>query len=257
MVRLLSLALVSLVAACGLDGPAPPPVGTAPIQGPAQPVAPPGMTLVTVVATSTPPGAAVTGGGTALGQTPLTRQVPIPTPAPGAPPPSFEFNFARAGFRPVTVQGALSGTTVTVNATLVSQKAAAMEDEQGGGEEEVTADEGTGEQLTVRGTGGGRIYDNHTTTATARVGQDCVMASARIAIHGSHRYNRDLHVQVRGPNGVRARLQRRSSTSPFRTHRIAHVSGKRSAGTWTLSIRDEMNEDSGQLAGFTLSIHCR
>jgi len=216
------------------------------------------MTMVTVVATSTPPGANVMGGGTALGATPLTRQVPIPTPTAGAPAPSFEFTFTRDGFRPVTVQGALAGTTVTVNATLVSQKAAAMaEAEEPSDSEELPPEQGGGRVLQARGTGGGRISDNHTTTATARVTDDCVMASARIRIRGRHSFNRDLNVQLRGPHGIRARIQRRSNRSPFRSHRISRVAGKRSAGTWTLSIRDEANQDSGQLAGFSLRIRCR
>lgn len=261
MTRTPCLLTLALAAACGGDAPPPTPVNTAP--GPVAPMAtapaaPPGMTLVTVTATSEPTGAVVTGGGTELGTTPLTRQVPIPTPAPGAPPPTFDFTFTRDGFRTATVRGTLTGAVVTVQATLVSDKAAAMaEDDETPQEDEGPADDGEGRHIVVRSRGGGRIYDNHTTSATARVTDDCEMASARVRIQGRHSYFRDLNVQLRGPHGVRARLQRRSARSPFRSHRVSRVAGKGSAGTWTLTIRDEMNQDSGQLSGFTLDIRCR
>lgn len=102
--------VVVALLSCGCgeeDDPSPPPAVVA------QPTPP----SVTVSASSTPTGAHVTGGGRALGATPLTVQVPVPPPQPGQAQ-SFAFTFTMPGYTPVTLNATPVNNTISVNATL-------------------------------------------------------------------------------------------------------------------------------------------
>jgi hypothetical protein len=81
-------------------------------------VPPPAQVLVTVTASSTPSGAHVTGGGRALGTTPLQVQVPVPPPQPGRVQ-TFQFTFAMPNYEAQTVSASPVNNTITLNATLV------------------------------------------------------------------------------------------------------------------------------------------
>lgn len=262
-----------LVSACGQDAPPPPvPVATTPgvvpntaTAPPGVPgttpgaTAPPGMTLITVVANSTPAGATVVGGGSELGTTPLTTQVPIPTPAPGQQPPAFDFEFRFPGFRSTTVQATPLNDMITVQATLLSEKAAeqaaaTVEPEEPDEQEDEPSG---GRALNVRGSGGGAIRDHQTVTARANVTEDCTLSRATVVLQGNHSYHQDLVVTLRGPNGISATLQRSASRNPFRSHRIRRVAGKNARGAWTVSVEDRVAQDSGRLRGFRLRLRCR
>jgi hypothetical protein len=106
--------LAALLAACAeeaSDAPPPPPAIV-------RPSVPPGQVLVRVVATSTPPGALVTGGGRELGTTPLETEVPIPAPIAGQPPQTFRFTFSLGGHSPASIDAAPLNGTITLAATL-------------------------------------------------------------------------------------------------------------------------------------------
>jgi hypothetical protein len=111
--------LVALLGACGAEEEpdAPPP-----------PVAPsaPASSSVTVTASSTPPGANVTGGGRALGVTPLQAQVPVPAARPGEVQ-TFPFTFTMPGYEPVTLYASPVNQTIALTATMVPIRARAPE----------------------------------------------------------------------------------------------------------------------------------
>lgn len=245
--------------ACGGEAPPPPPPqqGQQAIQGqgPQQVVAPPGQVLITVAASSSPQGATVTGGGQMLGLTPFTTQVPIPAAQPGETQ-TFQFTFQLPGFQPATVSASPINNTITLNAALAPMVAAtgAVDPTTG---QATPPDTGGGGTFTVRGPAGGRIWDNHTTTSAARVEQSCVIRSLSVDINGSHTYNSDLVVSVRGPDGTNYQLQSHASRNPFRTHAVRRAAGHPSQGVWTLAIADTVGADSGELRGWSMTVRCR
>lgn len=118
----LRVAPMMFLAACGgeeEDPPTPPPVAA--VSAPA--AAPPGLVRITVTATSTPPGATVTGGGRLLGTTPLTAQVTAPAPPPGQSQ-SFAFTFQLDGHQTATVNATAVNDAITVGAALTPVEAA-------------------------------------------------------------------------------------------------------------------------------------
>lgn len=271
MRKFVSLAIVGcLLVACGGDDddapPPPPQTATAPVggqQGQApQGQAPqgqaggaaPGHVMVTVAANSTPPGATVTGGGRQLGTTPLTTQVPIPVAQPGEVQ-TFAFTFNLDGYQPATINAPPVNNTISITAALAP---AVTAEEVGGddGDGDGDGDEG-GDTLTVQGRGGGPIWDNHTTTGHATVGEACVIDRLRVRLVGTHTYFGDLHITLRDPNGHTYSLARGGRRNPFRTHTVRRASGRQARGRWTLSVADRLNQDSGILRNWGLSIRCR
>ncbi|MCA9610373.1 MAG: hypothetical protein KC619_32480 [Myxococcales bacterium] len=110
--------LSSFLLMCGSDEEdTPPPPSPAADPAPAD-------SVVTVTATSVPPGAAVTGGGRPLGTTPLTTQVPIPAPEPGQPPATFAFDFALAGYQPTTIQATPLNGVISLSVALAPDPSA-------------------------------------------------------------------------------------------------------------------------------------
>src|SRR5690606_10675785 len=171
LVSVLAGAALLLGAGCGGgdedDTPPPPPVGSGP-QGSGQlgqsaQGAPPGQVMVTVAAHSTPPGALVTGGGRQLGIAPLRTLVPVPAPRPGEVQ-TFAFTFELAGYQPATINASPVNNTISITAALAPAVQSEPGNAQGGGDGEPS-------ELQVTGRGGGAIYDNHTTPATAEVEQ--------------------------------------------------------------------------------------
>lgn len=269
---------VPLCVACGQEAPPPIPVvatspGTATniVVNPGLPgtppstvgaTAPPGMTLITVVANSTPAGAVVVGGGSELGTTPMSTQVPIPTPAPGQEVPTFDFEFRFPGFRTQTVQGSPLNNMITVQATLVSEKAAEQAEAQAAEpepepESEPEDEAAGGRTVNVRSSGGGTIRDHQTATARVSVDEDCTISRATVVLQGNHSYHRDLTVTLRGPNGISASLQRTQDRNPFRSHRVRRAAGKNARGNWSVSIEDTVPQDTGRFRGFRLRLRCR
>jgi hypothetical protein len=232
--------------------PIPPPTSVTPV-----PVAPtPGLVNVTVSATSTPVGAHVQGGGRPLGTTPLTAQVPIPAPAPGQPPPSFDFVFTLAGFDPETVRAAPVNGRIDISATLVA--AGTTPPDEGGeeGEEGEEVVEG-GRELSIASGSGGALRDHQTATAAAEVGEACTIGRLSVAVRGRHSYHRDLVLTLVAPSGERYTLQRSQNRNPFRTYRVPRAVGEEARGRWTLRVDDTLDEDSGNLGGFTLNLVCK
>jgi hypothetical protein len=262
----LTVALVLSVSACGGETPATPtpPVATPPATPPGTPAVPPGMVMVTVSAASTPLGATVTGGGTLLGTTPFVTQVPVPAPTAGAPQ-TFEFTFQLPGYTATTITASPINNTISLNAVLAPMVALGV-NPPGTGLPPGTGvppggvvPPGTGAPgmtFTVRGTGGGRIFDNHTTTASANVPQNCRISTLRVDINGNHSFHSDLIVRLRSPAGETYTLQNHARRNPFRTHTVERVRGAMSNGTWTLSIEDNVGADGGALTGFSLDFTC-
>lgn len=253
------LALFLLPACTGDDDddtpPPPPQTAAAPVPQP--PAAPPGQVMVTVVANSTPPGATVVGGGRNLGNTPLTAQVPIPTPQPGAQPQTFAFNFALEGYQPATINAAPVNNTIQITAALAPLTAPTpvLGDPAAGGEP--GAGGSAGPEVRVAGRGGGPIYDNHTTTGTANVTQSCVIDTLRVRLGGQHSYYGDLHITLRDPQGRSYSLARGGRQNPFRTHRVRRASGRQARGTWRLAVADRVAQDSGILRSWSMTMTCR
>lgn len=248
------LALAALAAACSGGGgapPPPPPQGQQPQaqQGQTQIQAPPGQVLITVAASSMPPGATVTGGGRMLGRTPFTAQVPIPAPRPGETQ-TFQFTFQLPGYQPATLSASPINNTITLNTTLAPMTAAAGTPTPG-------TPTPSGPSFTVRGPPGGAIRDFNVTTSATRVEQQCVIDELRVDVDGRHTYFSDLVVSLRGPDGTSYSLQSHASRNPFRTHTVRRAAGHPTQGVWTLSVNDTVRADSGQLTGWSMEVRCR
>ena len=261
---------MGLCTACGGEEddtpPPPPPTATAPSpeqgaggpsQGTAaqngQGAAPPGQVMVTVVANSTPPGASVTGGGRQLGTTPLQTQVPVPAPQPGEVQ-TFAFTFNLDGYQPATINASPVNDTISITAALAPAVQAqevggdSASDDEGGDDEDV---------LRVAGRGGGRIWDNHTTTGHATVSRSCVVDRLQVRLVGDHTYYGDLHITLRDPNGRTYSLARGGRRNPFRAHTVRRARGRQARGRWTLAIADRLRQDSGRLRRWGMAIRCR
>ncbi|MCA9607319.1 MAG: proprotein convertase P-domain-containing protein [Myxococcales bacterium] len=237
------------------DEPPPPPTTAT---APDQPAAPPGQVMVTVAANSTPPGATVVGGGRNLGVTPLQTQVPIPAPQPGQPAQTFAFTFTLEGYQPATINASPVNNTISITAALAPAIAAQPVggDPAAGGDD---ADPGRsdGPSITVRGRGGGPIYDYNTTTGTATVTQSCIIDSLQLQLAGTHSYFGDLHITLRDPEGHSYSIARGGRANPFRTHRVRRASGRQARGTWRLAIEDRLRQDSGILRSWSMTMTCR
>ena len=257
-----------LVLGCsGGEAPPAPPVSAAPTPA----AVPAGMVMVTVSASSTPPGATVTGGGARLGATPLVTSVPVPAPAPGETQ-TFAFTFQLPGYMPATVTASPVNNTINLNAVLSPVVAAvpppavppagllgAAPPGTPTGAPPTAAPPGPvppGTRFTVTGTGGGRIYDDHTTSATATVTSICRINTLRVEVEGRHSYHSDLVVRLAAPDGETFTLQNHTSRNPFRSHNVARARGHSSIGVWTLSVSDTVAADAGSLDGFSLEITC-
>lgn len=255
-----------LAASCGGDDDddaPPPPTGTAPnvitapntgpLPGPG-PVAPPGNVMVTVVANSTPPGALVTGGGRQLGMTPLQTQVPVPAPQPGQVQ-TFAFQFALAGYQPATINASPVNNTISITAALAPMVQPQEVVANNGGEPAGDPDEAG--EIRINGQGGGAIFDNHETTGSAVVDQDCTIDRLRVRLSGTHTYFADLHITLRDPSGNRYSLASGGQANPFRAHTVRRAEGRQARGRWSLSIEDRLAQDSGVLRAWSLNLRCR
>ena len=244
-----------VLAACSGGGGAPPPPppqqgqGIQTQQGQTQIQAPPGQVLITVAASSMPPGATVTGGGRMLGRTPFTAQVPIPAPRPGETQ-TFQFTFQMPGYQPATLSASPINNTITLNTTLAPMTAAVATPTPG------TPTPG-GPSFTVRGPAGGAIRDFNVTTSAARVDQQCIIDELTVDIDGNHTYFSDLVVSLRGPDGTSYQLQSHASRNPFRNHTVRRAAGHPTGGVWTLSVNDTVRADSGNLRGWSMAVRCR
>jgi hypothetical protein len=260
MRTLLGLAIAVMVfIACGRDDDDRPPPPRNPTTTNSQnvvtpPPGPPGQVMVTVVANSTPQGATVTGGGRLLGTTPLSTQVPVPAPTPGQQQ-TFAFTFAMPNYQPATINASPVNNMITITAALAPMTMAVNNQINpvpvpvGGG--------AGGRVINVNGRGGGPITDNHTTTGTATVTDQCVISALSVRIVGTHTYFSDLAVSLRGPDGERYGLQNHTRANPFRTHNVRRAAGHSAAGEWTLSIADTVGQDSGALRDWGMTINCQ
>lgn len=238
------------------DEPPPPPTTAT---APDTPAAPPGQVMVTVAANSTPPGATVVGGGRSLGVTPLQTQVPIPAQQPGQPAQTFAFTFTLDGYQPATINASPVNNTISITAALAPAVPAQAVggDPSVDGTEDGDDDGPSGPSITVRGRGGGPIYDYNTTTGTAVVTQACVIDSLRLQMSGTHTYFGDLHITLRDPEGHSYSIARGGRANPFRTHRVRRAAGRQARGTWRLAIDDRLRQDSGILRSWSLIMTCR
>jgi hypothetical protein len=269
--------LVILALGCGCGGgeapataPVTPPVGTPPVGTPpgtppgTAATTPPGTIMVTVSASSSPPGATVTGGGALLGTTPFVSAVPVPAPTPGVAQ-TFEFTFQFPGYNPTTITASPTNGTITLNAVLAPAGVAVAPPggtpglgvvPPPGGGAPVAGVVPPGTRFTVRGSGGGRIYDYHTTTATVMVPTLCRIRDLDVDVDGNHSFNSDLVLRLTAPDGTTFSLQSHNRRNPFRTHSVRRAAGHMSGGNWELSVEDTVGADSGNLSGFSLEITC-
>ena len=204
----------------------------------------PTVPMITINATSTPTGAAVTIGTTSLGNTPVTaRQYPQPF-NPGQP---MNFSFALVGHQTATATAMPVGGAVNVNASLAPL---VVDPPPRGG----------GADISVRGSGGGRIRDMSSVSARAVVTNNCTVNSMRIQIHGRHSFHGDLRATVRLPNGRNVSFARgRGRRSGFfgARHRVRNVAGMSAAGAYQVTVSDRVRQDYGRMTGFTLTIDCQ
>ncbi|RLB51393.1 MAG: hypothetical protein DRJ42_16940 [Deltaproteobacteria bacterium] len=254
--------LFLLTLGCGLfgadDGPPPPPPVNTGVTPPAVTPAQPGMSVVSITAASTPPGATVTGGGQPLGVTPLTTQVPAPTAQPGQAPQTFDFVFSKEGFDPMTIQAAPVNGMIVITATLLPAGTTPTADPAGDPTPTTETEAGApGRVVEVTGGPGGRIFDSHTTTSRATVEEDCVIASARITVRGNHTFHRDLRVRIEPPEGRTVMLQNLRNSNPFRRYTPSSLEGRQARGEWVLKVTDAADQDSGQLRPVRLRFECR
>lgn len=252
-----AVAVAALMAAsCGGDDDdtPPPPPNTATAPNVVQPTvhnAPTGQVMVTVIASSTPAGAIVTGGGRQLGTTPLQTQVPVPAPQPGQVQ-TFAFTFQLAGYQTATLNASPVNNTISITAAL----APAVIPQQVGVVQPQGGVPGAGE-IEIPGRGGGPIWDNHTTTGFAVVEQPCTIDELRVRLNGTHTYFGDLHISLRDPNGHSYSLASGGRANPFRQHTVRRAAGNAAQGRWTLAIEDRLGQDSGILRGWSMTLRCR
>jgi hypothetical protein len=216
---------------------------------PVNPTPTAGTELIAVTATSVPPGAAVTGGGRALGTTPFTTQVPIPVTAAGQPPPTFDFVFTKDGYNALTLQGSPSNGQIVLSANLTPLGTTPVEPVQ-------IPTPGGSNVIDVVGTGGGAIPDMGRASARATVDQACTISSMSVTVRGRHTFFRDLTIALRSPTGQTYTLQSSRDSNPFRTYNVRRARGKQAQGEWTLVVSDRLQQDMGQLTGFSIHIEC-
>jgi hypothetical protein len=169
----------------------------------------------------------------------LVAQIQVPAAQLGLPQ---TFTFSLSGYQPTTTTAVAMNNAIVVQATLPRAAGAAPAGPR---------------TLRVTGRGGGAIYDNHTTRSVANVSEPCVIQRLSVTLRGEHSYHSDLLVQLSGPAGQRATLQRRQSQNPFRTYRVNRANGTQAQGRWRLSIRDEVSADAGQLRAFVMNFTCQ
>jgi hypothetical protein len=196
---------------------------------------------VSVTVTSDPPGATVrTPGGQVLGVTPAMFVLPDAPPDGG----SSELVVELAGHARQTVGGKPVDGELVLHATLAPagpiEHVATAQDPQ-------------------------PIRDFRTATLTTEVVEDCEIGGLDVGVSLRHTYIGDLMIQVRSPSGRTATLHRfrggarhdlDRSWSSRDTRGLERLHGDRSAGTWTLSVRDAAELDSGSLDRFTLRVEC-
>ena len=223
------------------------------------PVVPEGQVLVTVSASSSPVGATVTGGGTLLGTTPFTTQVPVPIAQPGETQ-TFQFTFQIPGYQPATITASPVNNTITLHTALQpmgTTTVGAVDPRTGATTGAGAGAVAAGGDLRVPGRGGGPIRDFQVTTGTATVAQPCMIDQLSVDLQGSHTFNRDLVVTLRGPDGTSYPLQSHSSRSPFRRHGVRRARGHNAQGPWVLTVADTVGADSGVLRDWSMDIRCR
>jgi hypothetical protein len=150
---------------------------------------------------------------------------------------SGPYSIAFTELRSTRPAGAVSGTTPSTTTPLLAPVG--------------------GRDLSIASGPGGAIFDNHTTTSTALVTQPCTIQSLSVTVRGRHSFNSDLTLRLRAPNGESETLQSHASRNPFRRYTTSHFVGLPAVGTWTLSVTDDVNADSGVLNGFALNLRCQ
>jgi hypothetical protein len=184
----------------------------------------------------------------------------VPAPTPGVAQ-TFEFTFQLPGWTPTTITASPTNGTITLNAVLAPAAVAGVPPGTAPGlgvvpPPGVGGAAAPGTRFTIRGTSGGRIYDYHTTTATAEVPTLCRIRDLDVDIDGSHTFHSDLEVRLTAPDGTTFSLQSHNRRNPFRTHSVRRAAGHMSGGHWVLSIEDSVGADSGNLSGFSLEFTC-
>jgi subtilisin-like proprotein convertase family protein len=203
-----------------------------------------------VSVTSTPAGAIVrTSGGQVLGTTPAMFVWPVAR-AEAARPQSFVVEIA--GSAPTTVTGIPTNGELTLHATLS------------------TAPVGPAVAATttvVRSTGAAvPIRDFASVTLTADVPNDCTLASVGVETGLRHSYISDLIVTVTPPGGSALTLHNhrgagrrnlnRTFRSTDRSSPLRALVNTNARGTWTLTVRDTVEADTGTLESFALHLGC-
>ncbi|MBW2464561.1 MAG: proprotein convertase P-domain-containing protein [Deltaproteobacteria bacterium] len=195
--------------------------------------------LVAVSVTSEPVGATVsTEGGQVLGTTPALFEMP-PT-ADGA----LTFVVTAPGMDARTVTGTAIEGSVELHAALRAS---------GPTNHALSASEAQD------------IRDFRTAELSVELSEECSVQDLEVDVDIQHSYVGDLVVSLQSPAGRTAQLSRnRGGTrrTLVRTWRAADTSalqpiiGTAGTGTWTLSVRDTVEVDTGTLRSFALRVTC-
>lgn len=215
--------------------------------GPA--VASTGTVSVTVM--STPAGAEVRSPtGQVLGTTPAMFEYP----ASAQPSATLAFVVAAPGAQAATVSGVPMHGELVLNAVLASQAPVIPN----GRDPLVGA-------TTLVASVPQHIRDYGTATQTIAWPDQCVIQNIAVDTVIRHTCLSDLRVRLTSPTGTvmtlhdhayRNTLSRTFTTSDAHGA-LGHAIGQNAQGTWTMTVRDDVDADSGTFQSFTLHIVCQ
>lgn len=112
------------------------------------------------------------------------------------------------------------------------------------------------------------ITDNNTTTSTISVSDAYCVGDVDVSVNISHSYKGDLIVSLTSPEGTTVRLHDRTGgsddnviatydqgvTDPDGPGALDDFNGEIVTGTWTLTVSDNANQDTGTLNGWSLRV---
>jgi subtilisin-like proprotein convertase family protein len=201
-----------------------------------------GPALVAVSVTSEPNGARVrTDGGQVLGTTPALFEV---DPTSANTDGTFSFVVESSASAPETVRGTPVDGSLELHARLRPAGPSTV---------------------TVRNDEAQPITDFSTVEQRVEVAQECIVQDIEVDVAIRHSYVGDLTLSLISPTGTTAVLSRRrggARPNLERTYRASDTRalqpliGQSGGGTWTLSVRDSVEVDTGTFESFELRLVC-
>jgi subtilisin-like proprotein convertase family protein len=119
--------------------------------------------------------------------------------------------------------------------------------------------------VTVRNDEAQPITDFSTVEQRVEVAQECIVQDIEVDVAIRHSYVGDLTLSLISPTGTTAVLSRRRGGArpnlerTFRasdTRALQPLIGQSGGGTWTLSVRDSVEVDTGTFESFELRLVC-